>query len=278
MSAPASSTLDVSEELSVPTVRRVEQGRLAYYRRAADAAYWEAHWQDHIQPEWYADALRGNLGAFESLFTKHLPKVGSILEAGCGPAHWVVALRARGYAAEGVDWAAATITRVKALFPDLPVRQEDVCALDVADGHYAAYISLGVIEHRRDGPDPFLREAKRVLAPGGMAIFSVPWFNPLRRLKALSGAFGGAAPENLEFYQYAYRAGEIIALLEQVGFVLVDHRSSPNIQMGFEDELPTLQAHYRRGRMGRGLKRVVRAALTAVPRFGHTHWYVCRKP
>lgn len=77
--------------------------------------------------------------------------------------HWrVVTLNARGYDIEGVDYAEETIEQLKVLFPDLPVRVGEVTNLDVEDGHYSGYISLGVIEHCKEGPEPFLREACRV--------------------------------------------------------------------------------------------------------------------
>jgi len=225
----------------------------------------------------YVQALAGKLGAFEELFTKYLPTDERILEAGCGLAQWVIALRKRGHDIEGVDWGKETIERVHRIFPDLPIRSGDVCALDVEDGFYGAYISMGVVEHRAAGPEPFLTEAFRVLKPGGIAIFSVPWFNPLRRLKAWAGCFNGNDVRGMEFYQYAFRAREMEDKLATAGFKVVETKSSRNLKMGFEDELPFLDEVYRRGVLGRILKRLIRKRGYAARFFGHSRIYVCRK-
>lgn len=34
-------------------IRRVEGGRLVYYKLMADAAYWDEHWDKLIRPEYY---------------------------------------------------------------------------------------------------------------------------------------------------------------------------------------------------------------------------------
>lgn len=258
--------------------RTVERGRLVYYKRKADAGYWDQHWDKLIRPEFYVGALEGQLDQFEGLFTKYLPANERILEAGCGPAKWVIALRQRGYHVEGVDWGKKTIEKVHRIFPDLPIRSGDVCALEVEDGFYGAYISLGVVEHRVKGPEIFLTEAFRVLRPGGVALFSVPWFNPLRRLKAWVGCFNGNDMRGMQFYQYAFKVGEMKDKLAAAGFKVVESKSSPNLKMGFEDELPFLEYVYKKGVLGRILKRLIRRGRLASRLFGHSRIYVCRKP
>lgn len=257
--------------------RTVERRRLVYYKRAADASYWDEHWNTLLRPEFYIGAIKGDLGKWENLFTKYLPADEPILEAGCGLAQWVLALRKRGYDIEGVDWSEETIEKVHRIFPDLLIRSGDVCALDVEHGYYGAYISLGVIEHRAAGPEPFLTEAFRVLKPGGVAILSVPWFNPLRRLKAWLGCFDGTSVKASEFYQYAFTAREMEDKLVIAGFKVVE-QSSGNLEMGFEDELPFLKSLYEKGVLGRILKRLVRKGNLVARLFGHSRVYVCRKP
>lgn len=222
------------------TVRRVEQGRLVYYRRAADPAFWDEHWRRHITDRTYQAAEGGGLGELEAPFAEWLPRDGRILEAGCGSGYFVVALRSRGWDCEGVELAPETVARVRELRPDAPVRRGDVAALDADDDTYAGYISLGVVEHVRSGPAPILAEARRVLRPGGVALVSVPWFNPLRRLKARLGFYRGS-PGDLEFYQYAFHENEIEALIEAAG-LRVRAVTGYDPLKGLRDEVRPLRA------------------------------------
>lgn len=258
-------------------LRSVENGRLVYYRRKADSQYWDEHWSQVIKPGYYETASRGGLGNLEAILTHYLPKKKRIIEAGCGAGHLVLALRQHGYNIEGVDWGRRTVETINRLFPELPVRQENVCALEVTDEYYGGYISIGVIEHRHDGPEPFLLEAFRVLEKGGIAIFTVPWFNPLRRIKGWMGYFRTVNCNDSIFYQYAYKAAEIKRYLKQAGFSVLETQSTKNTKMGFDDELPWLQNIYRQRLAGRLLKRIVNKILRGFPFFGHSQVYVCKK-
>jgi SAM-dependent methyltransferase len=171
-------------------MRRIATGRrLAYYREAASAQYWDDVWARQETQQLYAEAQKGELGYYGEIFPKYLSKEGRILEAGCGLGQFVIALRARDYDAEGVDYGKQTVDFIKRQFPDLAVRLGDVTNLDVPNSYYQGCISLGVMEHRKEGPEPFLKEAHRILAPGGIALISVPYLNFLRRLKIQIGAF-----------------------------------------------------------------------------------------
>lgn len=258
-------------------VRKVVNGRLEYYQQAANPEYWDEHWKSILKTGFYNDAKQGDLGTFEKCFTTYLPRKEPILEAGCGLSQLVIALRKRGYTIEGVDLAKETIERVKSIFPDLPVKVGNVCALDVVDGYYGGYISLGVVEHRREGPEPFLAEAFRVLKPGGIAIFSVPFFNLIRRIKGQVGCFSQSETKGMAFYQYAYSSSEMEKYLRAVGFKIIDGEGS-NSKQGFEDELPFLNRLYRKGTLGRGVKRIVRTNHLIQRFCGHSRRYICKKP
>lgn len=78
-------------KLTYEAERRVEKQRLVYYLSAADASFWERHWQTHLSPETYATAERGHLGRFDKTFIRYLPSQGRILEAGLvwGSTYWL---------------------------------------------------------------------------------------------------------------------------------------------------------------------------------------------
>jgi SAM-dependent methyltransferase len=253
--------------------RRLEQGRLAYYRQAATAEHWDEVWEARISPDYYAAAQDGHIGLpeLERLWREYLPRTGRILEAGCGPGHVVLALRARGYDAEGVEYAIATVQRALSILPDLPIRWGDVTALDVDDATYAAYLSFGVVEHRREGPEPFFREAHRILKPDGLAFFSVPHLHPLRRWRA---SLSRASVGDLAFYQYAFAPAEFDKLLRAAGFSVLDSATYDTLK-GVGDELPWLKRLAQRPPTKRIIKRVL--ALPWVRHLGHMRMVVARK-
>lgn len=255
--------------------RRNEKQRLAYYLSTADVDFWEQHWKTHLSRDKYARAERGDLGRFESPFTRYLPRSGVILEAGCGLGQHVLALRVRGYEVEGVEWGTETVKAVRTLYPDLPIRVGDVTQLDVPDSYYSGYISLGVVEHRQKGPDPFLQEAYRVLRPGGVALVSVPYLHPLRRLKTHLRLYRGQ-PEGLEFYQYAFTETEFVALLQTAGFQIIDQMLYSGFK-GVKDEIPPLRWVLKWRGIGWRLGRWLQSWKWAERNLGHMTLFICQK-
>jgi SAM-dependent methyltransferase len=232
----------------------------------ADVGFWEQHWHNHFSADIYGKAERGWLAEwFETPFTVWLPRQGLIVEAGCGLGHLVLALRTRGYETEGVEMASATVELVKDCRPDLPIRVGDVTRLDVPDGYYGGYISLGVVEHRGEGPGIFLNEAWRVLKHGGVALVSVPCFNPLRRFKARLRLYRGAA-EGLQFYQYAFTEREFNDLMKDCGFEVVDSVSYDPFK-GLKDEIPGLRRILEWRYVGSRLKRLLKILFRHCPGF-----------
>jgi SAM-dependent methyltransferase len=197
--------------------RVLENGRLVYYHKAANEAYWENVWFKDINPDYYKPYLEGNLNYFDKMFEHHLPKVGSILEAGCGTAQLVTALRANNYNCFGLDYAFKAMQKANQIVGGLRLVCGDITALGIASDAFDAMVSIGVVEHRRTGPDVFLQEMRRILKPGGMLLISVPYFNDLRRWRAKRGAYQDDVT-GLEFYQYAFTREEFCRILEANGY------------------------------------------------------------
>ncbi|MEK8022505.1 MAG: class I SAM-dependent methyltransferase [Candidatus Hydrogenedentota bacterium] len=255
--------------------RRVEGRRLAYYVTAADIDFWDHHWRTVLSRETYQAVEKGFLGSLEAPFLRHLPGTGRILEAGCGPGTVVVALRARGYDCEGIEWGKETVRAVRALQPNLPIRDGDVTRVDVPEGHYQAYISLGVMEHRREGPEPFLKEAHRILAPGGIMMISVPSFHVLRRLKARLG-FYPSRGEELSFYQYAFSSAEMTEILGSAGFQVIEQFAYDSFK-GIKDELPPVKWLSKMKSLNWRLPYWLGRSPWAERTFGHMMLFACRK-
>jgi SAM-dependent methyltransferase len=113
----------------------------------------------------------------------YLPKKGRILEAGCGPGHVVEYLNQRGFNVEGIELNKDVVEAMLRRVPDLRIAVGDVGSIQVPDNYYDGLLSFGVVEHFVSGLRSPLIEQFRVLAPGGIAIISVPSFNLIRRLR-----------------------------------------------------------------------------------------------
>ncbi len=196
-------------------------GRLVYLMKPADRGFWEGHWARTAPSD--SELLRILRNA-RSLMVARLtaefagPEDGPVLEGGCGLCTNVAALVRKGYRCVGLDSAADTVGRVKRLRPDLDVLAGDVRRLPFAGGSFAAYWSLGVMEHFAEGYMPVIEEARRVLKPGGILFASFPWMNPLRRRKAREGAYPEWDGSLDGFYQYAFPADAVAADMEEAGF------------------------------------------------------------
>ncbi len=189
---------------------------LAYYSVAAREEFWTDHWGGHSVEELLAVARASPL---TPLITDALPADGLVLEAGCGLGQYVLLLRARGWRAMGVDWSVDALAACRRVAP-APLAAMQLQALALRDGGAAAYISLGVVEHDSAGPDAILAEARRVLAPGGVIVVSVPYLNGVRRLAApwLRRQGRRIAEGGGSFYQYAFSRGELMGALRRHGF------------------------------------------------------------
>ncbi len=261
---------------SYSTHRRVIHGKLAYFQEAASPEYWDSLWSGQDIESNLKSARSGGLGYIQESCLKYLPKRGIVLEAGCGPGFILTALIARGYHAEGIEWAAATVDLAKKFNPKVPIRRGDVKKIDVPDGYYSGYISLGVVEHDICGPDAFLSEAYRVLCQGGIALISVPHFHILRRLNARIGAYRRPM-NNDEFYQYAFGCRDFATCLRNVGFRVLEMHGYDAIK-GLSDETRVFRLILKLPRIGRRLRRFMEKSLLIKKLTGHMMLYVVQKP
>jgi len=134
-----------------------------------------------------------------------------VLEAGCGLGQYVILLRERGWRAAGVDGSVEALAACRR-GAAVPLAASDLRALAIRSGALAAYVSLGVVEHDPDGPDAILAEARRVLAPGGALVISVPYLNGVRRLGApwIRHRQSALSRRGGTFYQYAFTRRELV--------------------------------------------------------------------
>lgn len=166
------------------------------------------------------------------IFIKYLPRNGKILEAGCGLGRWVIYLKRNGFDIMGIDFAEQAINSIKAYDNSMPVEIGNIFNIQYPDRYFDAYISLGVVEHFQEGPYSALKEARRTLTDNGIALVSVPFFNPIRHItlpiekiflylrenEHIRKIFKkGSYPEK-HFVEYRFTRREFYDILDQSGF------------------------------------------------------------
>ena len=162
---------------------------------------------------------------------KYTPRNDKVIEAGCGLGRWALYLSKLNIDIEGLDFSSSAIDflnqwKKKNKFNTKFV-YGDVCNTPYDTGSVSGYISLGVIEHFKEGPSRPLIEAFRILRPGGVAIISTPsvsWYVLYSRIrkkfkdkiKLLIGRKVIKAP----FFQYEYRPKKLKKFVEQSGLLV----------------------------------------------------------
>lgn len=198
---------------------------LAQFRQLATSEYWDQQWLARSADE-LRHALRpnGRMASHGRFFRQWLPGEGTVLEAGCGTGLWVRRFLNHGYRCIGLDYAVSTLLRSKRIVSELPLVGGDIFNLPFDDCSLAAYVSFGVVEHFKAGPGQALREAFRVLKPGGVALISVPYENPYReRVNIVSERV--AYQRGLEFYQHYFKPATFLHELESAGLEPVYHKA-----------------------------------------------------
>ncbi|MDD5226950.1 MAG: methyltransferase domain-containing protein [Candidatus Omnitrophica bacterium] len=200
---------------------------------------WAKNWQDIRMEEILEIFEYDRVKKQMEIFLRFLPKGEKILEGGCGLAPYLIRLRQLGYDVEGIDYNKEPIEKVLAFDPSLPVQVGDVTHISYPNDFFGAYISLGVIEHFTDGPGKAIREAYRVLKPGGVFVLMVPQNHlfmkiqaPLRWLKRnsiLRRLF--RKPMDTHYWEQYFHKNELKSMLEQEGFHVkeihpLDHAAS----------------------------------------------------
>lgn len=215
--------------------------RLVWFKEKPDVTYWNAHWQESSIRIMVRLARNSRLA---DIFMRRLSNTTLILEAGCGLAQWVKVLDERGFNIIGIDVSISTIRKAKKYYPELKLLIGDVLALPLRDNSLDCYISLGVVEHFEEGPERALKEAYRVLKPRGTLFVSVPYFNPLRRVKAALGFYRKEKRvEPCDFYQYAFTVEEFFQILKRCGFIPSEIIPYDPFK-GFKDEIFIIRKIY----------------------------------
>ena len=252
------------------------KNRIMFRYHGATAEHWDSHWR------MYPASGAPRADCWECRVTaRYLPRGAQIVEGGCGLGSKVAALQLAGYKVEGIDFAAETVVRANGTHPGVAIRQGDVRATGMRAESLDGYWSLGVVEHFPEGPHEILKEAARILRPGGYLFLTAPWFSPLRRQLVSSGRIPVWTGQELpsDFYQYAFSREEVHRELAQVGFEVKAWHARSALK-GLSDEIawtrPVLRAVHASPRpVGALATRLIECAFAS--KVGHGFLVVARK-
>lgn len=201
-------------------IRYEENGRLLWFGEDATEDFWLHYWEQQVgDPKYYQKACELELRtSIEGrIFLARLSKDGVHLEAGCGTGFWVKALHHAGYNIKGIEYSPELVNVVRENQPDLPIEFGNILSIPYPDNSFDSYISLGGLEHNYEGPELFLKEAYRVLKPGGKVIVSVPFFGFIRRLNSRLGKYSKTKPD-LPFFQFGFTKQQFVDFLHNADF------------------------------------------------------------
>lgn len=153
------------------------------------AAAWEKHADEFIA--WARKPGHDSYWLFHrDQFLELLPPPGRrTLDLGCGEGRLSRDLKALGHDVVAVDLSPVMVAAARELGPDLEIHEADAGELPFAEGSFdlvGAFMSL----QDMDDPDGAIREAARVLEPGGILCLAV--VHPL----ASAGRFDGEEPSS----------------------------------------------------------------------------------
>jgi SAM-dependent methyltransferase len=116
--------------------------------------------------------FRGRRRLVDALLRDELLESRRVLDVGCGAGGTLRWLLERGHTATGVDSSAASLEHAAQLVPPTSLHRGDAVALPFPNGSFDGVLLLDVLEHTDDAAA--LREARRVVRPGGWVLVSAP--------------------------------------------------------------------------------------------------------
>jgi SAM-dependent methyltransferase len=239
---------------------------------------WEAIWEQESSIRDEIDVLNEARTRDQfDVFPGYLSKEGYILEAGSGLGATLLKLRDMGYKVIGCDYAERALHQFHAYDSSIPVHTADVHALPYATNSLHGYLSFGVFEHFAQGMSAALREAHRVLTPGGILVLTIPYPNVVNRLVRWRRKMAGQSVlNNDDFYESTYTRRALEHELTDAGFeVLVAKPTSHSFTFWGLGGMFRAPGYYRTSKLAEFCGALARVALPWA--FNYTTMMIGRK-
>ena len=181
---------------------------------------------DRYYPPNYEPHRPGRPSVAETVYYRWLrtppaPPGARVLDVGCGGGRYLLFLRDRGYEVAGVEPNAQAAQVLREAF-DLEVHAGDLQSAGLPDASFDVITFWWVLEHTHH-PVDVLREAHRLLRPGGRVVVALQNFDSLAR------RVFGADWHHIDIPGHLYQFGPttLSRTIEKAGFTVTRVRQDP---------------------------------------------------